>query len=253
MSDLDKHTRDEIIRYVLTLLDLIPEKDIEILEGLLREEKEITLSQVRVLTGISGPSFEALAGFLRHSSRWREILLVALQTGRAIKKHVLHNTDKCSLIWTGPIQFPVPARSTGSIIREMIDEAEATVTIVGYRLEEYAEQIIESLNIAVRRGVKVRLVIDRAQKQLPFLKTIWKMEELPPIYTRKIKDDDPMASIHAKIVIVDSSDLLVTSANLTFHGLHSNLEIGVRIVGKTASDAERLVNEIIRSGHLELV
>lgn len=253
MSNLDRNTSNEIISSVLVLLDLLPERDIKLIENILLNEDNISLTQIKLLTGLSGPSLEACAGFFRYKSIGKDVLLIALQTGQAIKERILDQTDKCDLIWTGPIQFPVPARSTISVIQEMIDKAENSITIVGYRIEEYAEHIVNSLHRAVLRGVKVRFVIDRAQVQMPVLKRIWKTDNLPPIYSRRINKSDLMASVHAKIVIIDSLVLLVTSANLTFHGLHSNLEIGIRVRGRTATEAEKLINEVIRTGYLELI
>jgi phosphatidylserine/phosphatidylglycerophosphate/cardiolipin synthase-like enzyme len=41
----------------------------------------------------------------------------------------------------------------------------------------------------------------------------------------------------------DARRLLLTSANLTYHGFHGNIEVGVLLEGKVAMDAEDLVRE----------
>ena len=60
-------------------------------------------------------------------------------------------------------------------------------------------------------------------------------------------ENDAVAKLHAKVVIVDRHDVLVSSANLTGHGLVRNLEIGIRAHGKPAEDAAAHFDELIRS------
>lgn len=55
-----------------------------------------------------------------------------------------------------------------------------------------------------------------------------------------------MASLHAKVLVADACDALVTSANLTYHGLEANVEVGVRIVGGAAAQLEAVFHELIR-------
>jgi phosphatidylserine/phosphatidylglycerophosphate/cardiolipin synthase-like enzyme len=40
--------------------------------------------------------------------------------------------------------------------------------------------------------------------------------------------------MHAKVLLVDDSDLLVTSANFTHHGQAVNVEYGLRLSGEPA-------------------
>jgi phosphatidylserine/phosphatidylglycerophosphate/cardiolipin synthase-like enzyme len=43
-----------------------------------------------------------------------------------------------------------------------------------------------------------------------------------------------MASLHAKLVVTNQKDALITSANLTHHDREANLELGVRLQGPVA-------------------
>ena len=52
-------------------------------------------------------------------------------------------------------------------------------------------------------------------------------------------------------MIVDRKELLVTSANLTHHGLVQNFEMGVRIRGRTAGNAHVVIRRMIDSGYFE--
>jgi phosphatidylserine/phosphatidylglycerophosphate/cardiolipin synthase-like enzyme len=57
--------------------------------------------------------------------------------------------------------------------------------------------------------------------------------------------------MHAKCLLVDGNDLLVTSANFTFHGLHGNIELGVRLCGTPGSEARKIFCHLVESGIVE--
>lgn len=59
--------------------------------------------------------------------------------------------------------------------------------------------------------------------------------------------------MHAKCLLVDGSDLLVTSANFTFHGLHGNIEIGIRVRGAQAAEARKIFSHLVDSKIVEEV
>ncbi|MNR65073.1 hypothetical protein D3C85_1879750 [compost metagenome] len=56
--------------------------------------------------------------------------------------------------------------------------------------------------------------------------------------------------MHAKMLVVDNLELLVTSANLTYHGMGSNIEIGVRIKGEVARKVSRHLFSLEQAGEL---
>jgi len=70
-------------------------------------------------------------------------------------------------------------------------------------------------------------------------------------HDRERLDGAPYASMHAKCLLVDGSDLLVTSANFTFHGLHGNIEIGVRLAGAPAAEARKIFSHLVESRVVE--
>jgi hypothetical protein len=43
----------------------------------------------------------------------------------------------------------------------------------------------------------------------------------------------------------------VTSANFTFHGLHGNIEIGVRLRGAPATEARKIFSHLVENRILE--
>lgn len=61
------------------------------------------------------------------------------------------------------------------------------------------------------------------------------------------------AKMHGKALLVDGSDLLISSANFTFHGFHGNLEFGVRLRGKPVERAGDVFRAMLDSELLERV
>ena len=59
--------------------------------------------------------------------------------------------------------------------------------------------------------------------------------------------------LHAKVIVADGRDALVTSANLTQAGFHVNLEMGTRIQGPVAKALVRHFDLLIQEGVLESV
>ena len=56
--------------------------------------------------------------------------------------------------------------------------------------------------------------------------------------------------MHAKLIVGDQKDALVTSANLTMHALDKNIEMGVRLKGKPAQKIARHLESLIEEGIL---
>ena len=55
-----------------------------------------------------------------------------------------------------------------------------------------------------------------------------------------------MAALHAKTIVVDEKELLVSSANLSYHGMQGNVEMGIRLVSDDkAKQVESLLKEMV--------
>ena len=58
----------------------------------------------------------------------------------------------------------------------------------------------------------------------------------------------PYTKLHAKVLIVDRVEMLVGSANFTFHGLESNLELGLRVRGPQAGAVAERFDHLMANG-----
>lgn len=149
------------------------------------------------------------------------------------------------VVWTGPKTDGSFLRSTAEVIRELIRGSKEMILVIGYWIvaggyDGIVHEIISLLAQAVARGVKVIFILDErargdARTNRQILADAWpKPIPLPEVLTWKLPADDTYLKLHAKVIVADGKDALVTSANLTHHALDRNMEMGVRIVGSPA-------------------
>ena len=153
-----------------------------------------------------------------------------------------------ALVWTTP-GAPAAARRTAQVASELIMNASRSALVVGYSLTRAAGPFVGNLADAMRRGVTCTLVADRLEEKLKVFAELWPGDVgLPHLWTRPADSEDEQSALHAKFIAVDSNRLLLTSANLTYHGFHGNMEMGVLLEGRVAAEAESLVREWSKAG-----
>ncbi len=158
------------------------------------------------------------------------------------------------VVWTGPRVDGSYLRATRQVVLEIIKKSNKELLVVEYWIaadidsEGVIPQVIDAMADAARRGVVVRVVLDRAIKpggesNHKLFKALWPKDvPLPLLYTWNPEASGKYLKLHAKIIVADRYDALVTSANLTMHALDLNMEMGVRVMGSTASSiAEHFV------------
>lgn len=166
---------------------------------------------------------------------------------------VLPQLPPPTLVWTAP-GAPAAARRTAQVVSDVVAGAQRTLLVVGYSLTKAAGPFIDQVAAAARRGVGCSFVADRMEDKLETLVKLWPDDVgLPALWTRPPDPEDEMSALHAKFIVVDGHRLLVTSANLTYHGFHGNIEMGVLIEGPTAAEAEQLVREWSKAGLIRRV
>lgn len=150
---------------------------------------------------------------------------------------------------TGPDSPAAPVRLTSEVVRQLIDQATKRVTLVSYAAYQLPA-IIAALDAAVARGVHVSLILESAEKleggggahaYARFRTYHWPIDRRNP----------PEAKLHAKAVIVDDRDVLLTSANMTSAAYDKNIELGVLCRGGgVASQVQRHFDALIASAVL---
>ena len=248
MITLDSAELEGIHADLLKVLEL-PPRALAALSDMLEKGADINTFNATDLLGVPGPKIEPLLRLLENSMLGRDCLLVSLRASAAAAKLATERADECALCWTGPPSLDVAERSTDAVVQEMIESARREILIVGYRITD--SKTVSLLADALRRIGEITIIIDdegRANRLA--LDGIFHGPRKPRIYAH-MKKEKGFYKVHAKIIIVDRKDLLVTSANLTYHGLVQNFEMGVRIRGRSAGNVYTVIRKMIDRGYFE--
>ena len=173
-------------------------------------------------------------------------------------------------VWTGPEVVGSEVRRTEAVVSEILSNAKTELLIVGYWLVTSTAEIkglIESLIDKSRAGIRVCFVLDPGDKSsrqdnFAALNELWPsdMKGVPcDVYSwseHLMTAEGPSGKtysrkLHAKVIVADRQDALVTSANLTHAGLLENLEMGLRVQGSTANAIARHFELLIGEGILK--
>ena len=213
-----------------------------------------TIAAIQDALNIDNPRAQRYRGVVRAAGR-RSIadLLDAVRLAREAAECARAEAPSVEVAWTWPGAVQPAVRPTGSVAREIIDGARWSVLVVGYsvtvdhNLTGLAARTVAAMAEAARRGVMVTAILHREPNNRAALLRGWPAARDPPrVFTWPEQAGDAMASLHAKVLIADSRDALVTSANLTYHGLEANVEVGVRITGDAPRQLESVFHELIR-------
>ena len=167
------------------------------------------------------------------------------------------------LVSTTPKLFHEGSDKTDLMFKELFLKAEKSITIVGYVMtnDKHVKEIFEIIksNPSIKK-LDIKFIFDTAEEskewgaKTPSVKKIiqsnWGDEKpFPKIFTYK----DKKSSLHAKVLIIDSKEILITSANMTGRGMQRNLEMGIYHKGQPAKEAENLIQELIHDGYFNRV
>lgn len=181
----------------------------------------------------------------------QESLLHSLQCLAVYDDQESGRPTEIDLVGTFPGGFDTGARSIRMVVREMLNAAKDEVVVLGYEVTD--DDFLASVARVAHR-CKIIFVVDRSRGSVREIRQIWpeSVPEEPVILVNTSREDDARyAKMHSKGIIVDGTDILITSANLTFHGLSGNIELGIRARGRTAIRARRLLSRLVQQGLLE--
>lgn len=156
--------------------------------------------------------------------------------------------EHIELVLTAPDSFKVKALRTRETLWKLIEEAEKSLTITGYAVSEYFSDVLDEIIRKSQQGVYVRLYINDMEKQKYSLeKLLTYRSRFLQVYEYQKQEEDKMAALHAKIIISDAKRSLVSSANLSYHGMQGNIEMGFLIESSDkAKQIEHVLKEMVR-------
>jgi phosphatidylserine/phosphatidylglycerophosphate/cardiolipin synthase-like enzyme len=217
-------------------------------------ELSITSGALQARLGIPQARLRAYRETLLASSNVRDLAL-ALRAAAETALRIASDQPLIEVVWTYPGRASPGARTTGGAAREIIDGSRLSLLLVGYSItvdtsvSGLATQTVDAIAQAAERGVVVTAVLHRDANRSALLQA-WRSALPPPaIFTWPLANDQ-MAAVHAKLLIADRKDGLITSANLTYHGFERNLEMGLRVTGRAVAEIHDRFHELIAAGDL---
>jgi hypothetical protein len=242
---------------------MLDEEQLKTLAAFLNDAPSFSVTSANLQRTLSISTTDAnhLAGSLkvagkRSGSRsYKREIAIALESIAASRQLSGNTIRAIEVVCTAPSRLCVPVRATFATAIEMIQAARQEIFVVSYVFTEGAKEIVEQLANARRdRGVSVTLIGNRMQNHLPALRFIWPATcPKPTVFSREADPNDHLAALHAKLLICDSNVALVTSANFSFHGLHENIEIGVKIESAAVSRLVEFIRAMIAGREVETV
>lgn len=158
--------------------------------------------------------------------------------------------DSVDLVTTGPDAPGVSNRDTAVVVRNLFSMAKTSVLVVGYAVYqgqqvfgELAKRMDDNPDLNVQMHLDIRRDKDTSMESEivkrflnQFKASQWPSgSRLPAIYyDPRSLDIEPSkrASLHAKCIVVDSSEVFISSANFTQRAQQRNIEVGIRISSK---------------------
>ena len=208
----------------------------------------ITAHAVQQIAGASMTT--ELLGCLNQmtDSGWRPQQIALLAASIAAARGTSGQADELlDLVLSGPEVAGIPTRDTAAVMHALIEQARQEVVVVGYavhngrklfqrlaaRMEETPDlKVWFCLNIQ-RRPTDTSLsseIVRRFGRE--FSTKHWPWNPKPEVYydPRALEPGQTkQTSLHAKCIIVDRREALVTSANFTEAAQERNIEVGVVI------------------------
>jgi phosphatidylserine/phosphatidylglycerophosphate/cardiolipin synthase-like enzyme len=226
-------------------------RDLVGLEARIRERSDVDLFAPLERGGLFANAECASMLDRIHLADSASVVRLCLQALRIQHDELSPRLLDAELVATLPPETPGIARPTDRVIREMIEHASSEIILLGYEFTD--REVVELLAAAASRGAAVIMICDRGRGAAARVVDAWPAGTRRPkiFHDRERSERAPWASMHAKCLLVDGSDLLVTSANFTFHGLHGNIEIGVRLGGAPAGEARKIFSHLVESQILE--
>ena len=173
-----------------------------------------------------------------------------------------YSDQQVHMLLTGPSTTRNTIRAIGVEILHVINTSRERLLLVTYASFPPLE-LLQALKSAEERGVNIELVFETPEDsdgQLSstnisqFIDVLEKVSVYHwPKNKRPTTNTSSVPSLHAKFVLADDDQIVVSSANLTEFALDKNIELGVTISGGGQPRAvRRYYDGLIREQHLEL-
>ena len=135
-----------------------------------------------------------------------------------------------------------------AVLPELLARAGREVDLLLYRFGYYPQypdspsnRLVEGLISALRRGVRVRILLEGGEGFQDLAEDNRLTASFLALHGAEVRLDPPWVTTHAKCLIVDGRDVVVSSANWSYYSLAKNVEAGVAFLDAPALAARLLV------------
>jgi len=164
------------------------------------------------------------------------------------------DTEDCTLIVTAPVPSGLNARRTEPTYIDLIKKAKKSILLTGYSISMYAEDLINELRYAAKCSIPIDFYVNDYVK---YKNLIEPLESLKSPYVRIydfVKPEESYQSLHAKVLIIDNEEILITSSNLSYNGMGGNIELGVLIKSNDKSrEIRKVFNKLYESKNFKRI
>ena len=269
---------------MIGLSDVSTEDLLRLAAALTAGQLRTPLSRIQLTHAGYGHLLESLGAY---TALDRSPLVLLIESVLAERRNTTHS--RLDLVWSGTDRGPSFARYTKIVVPDLFARAARFVTLAGYSFD-HGERMFEPLHrsmcdrrVAARFFVDVQQLHERLKQALRnelrhsrlaplnsaraegtrayaeavialFVELFWPFEGPRPeiYYDPRTADDQTCASLHAKCIVVDHEQTLITSANFTDRGQTRNIEVGVLIRDPLfAQSLEQQWFNLISSGAVE--
>lgn len=152
------------------------------------------------------------------------------------------------IVATGPELISLGYRAIEPAIEEMLHNAKSWIHIMSFVFTPSAMHILDLLEVAAQKGVNIKLVINRLERQDRGIKDRLKQLKAtyPDYFTLADFSDPNNRQLHAKVMVIDRKIAFVGSANLSWGGMTSNYEIGIIVHDSGAWQLANLIDSFAK-------
>jgi len=145
--------------------------------------------------------------------------------------------ENVSLVATGDRWIGRGVRSSSAVVQELLERAERHVAMTAYVINNW--DIVKAINKALDRGITIEIFIYGKDKSM-LNEAVERIKDMDKKYEYLHLVMVEEEVLHAKVVVIDQKSMLIGSANLTYGGMVTNHELGIRI--EDANIAQRAID-----------
>ena len=212
-----------------------------------KENSKLSLTEMENSLSINSSDMKNIKKLFRNfdNANLRSLLIETF-----LEKKLLEDIIMSKLVITSNIYHPGVSSTFEEIFR-MLRTANNKIIIVGYWVYDFPKffETLQEIQTKNKHSIDIEFYFDSTTKWKKSILKNWPIGYTPKIYGINTKQDKSkvkkMKRLHAKMIIIDDKECLITSANLTKNAMEVNIEAGIwtrdkKIVGDSINVLKQL-------------